>query len=123
MTAEMNWETGEVERILINTVDGNNFVEMTLVNEWDDEKAGVAIRDFVTGRQTEYPDVDLAEVNWVELVESQRRRAVTYTIKRFYQDNRETEIIATGQSLEDAKAHCSDPDTKGDGWFDGFEEE
>ena len=44
-------------------------------------------------------------------------------IIRFFQDGREREIIETGLTLEEAKEHCSDPDSAGDGWFDGFEEE
>ena len=46
-----------------------------------------------------------------------------YRIVRFYRDDRPKEVIDTGLSLEDARAHCKDPDTKGDGWFDGYEKE
>jgi len=46
----------------------------------------------------------------------------TYRIVRFFKD-KESEIIKEGLSLEEAKEHCQDPDTKGEGWFDGFEEE
>ena len=53
----------------------------------------------------------------------------TYCIVRFhFNGNRET--IEEGLTLEEAKAHCNDPDSKshdavpGPGsWFDGFEEE
>lgn len=67
-------------------------------------------------------------------------------IKRFYEDNSPARIIKTGLTLEEAKAHCNDPETssmtaraprgcEGDEeriaewheqkkhWFDGFEYE
>jgi len=48
----------------------------------------------------------------------------TYKIVRFYKDeDKESEIIKEGLTMEEAKEHCSSPDTEGDGWFDGFEEE
>jgi len=48
---------------------------------------------------------------------------MTYMIKRFYQKEERNEIIATGLTLEEAQEHCSCNDTKGEGWFDGYEEE
>lgn len=47
----------------------------------------------------------------------------TYTIRRFYADDRPSEVVTRGQSLEQARAHCSRDDTHGDGWFDGYEKE
>lgn len=64
----------------------------------------------------------------------------TYKIVRFYADNKEMngEIIATGLTLEQAKAHCNDPETSSSTctttqgkertrvfgpWFDGWTEE
>ena len=51
----------------------------------------------------------------------------TYKIVRFWQDeNRETETIRTGLTLEEAQAHCNEPDThggdsgEGTAWFDGY---
>lgn len=45
----------------------------------------------------------------------------TYKIVRFYQEdetpNRE---IAHGLTLEEAQDWCNDPDTRGDGFFDGY---
>lgn len=46
----------------------------------------------------------------------------TYCIIRFYQDGRR-EVIKTGLTREEAKEHCQDPDSSGEGWFDGFEQE
>jgi hypothetical protein len=43
-----------------------------------------------------------------------------YKIVRFFQDNRDTEIIAEGLSLAEAQAHCQRDDTQGEGWFDGY---
>jgi len=50
----------------------------------------------------------------------------TYKIVRFYFDESHPDhhkVIDSGLSLEDARAHCSDDSTKGDGWFDGYESE
>ena len=47
----------------------------------------------------------------------------TYKILRFYRDDRVTEVIATGLTLEQAQEHCNDPATEGDGWFDGYTRE
>jgi hypothetical protein len=51
----------------------------------------------------------------------------TYKILRFYQ-NAPTEIIKTGRTLDEAKKHCGDDNTKGEDpikgkWFDGYEKE
>ena len=65
--------------------------------------------------------------------------AATYKIVRFYSDPKfEKEIVRTGLSLEEAQAHCNDPETsyltatsseaeyltalRGP-WFDGFTSE
>jgi hypothetical protein len=50
------------------------------------------------------------------------RHEPTYRIVRFYQDDRPREVIEDDLTLEQAKAHCLRPDTRGEGWFDGFEE-
>jgi hypothetical protein len=47
----------------------------------------------------------------------------TYKIIRFYQDDRPAEVIDTGLTLAEAREHCNDPSTHGDGWFDGYDEE
>ena len=39
---------------------------------------------------------------------------------RFKGTNR---VIKRGLTLEQAQAHCQDPATSGDGWFDGYEAE
>ena len=48
-----------------------------------------------------------------------------YKIVRLYFDhNKEREVIKTGLTLDEAKAHCSDVDSMETGvWFDGFDEE
>lgn len=48
----------------------------------------------------------------------------TYEIVRFYQDsNKESDIIKTGLTLEEAQEHCNNGETHGIGWFDGYREE
>ena len=47
--------------------------------------------------------------------------AEEYEIVRFYQDSRPKEVIETGLTRKEAQEHCSDPDSSGDGWFDGFQ--
>lgn len=48
----------------------------------------------------------------------------TYRIVRFYQDpNRDREVQATGLTRAEAVEHCRLPSTRGDNWFDGWEEE
>ena len=48
---------------------------------------------------------------------------MTYLIRRVYRDDRPAEVVKTGLTLEEARAHCSDPATQGDGWFDTYVEE
>lgn len=49
---------------------------------------------------------------------------MTYSIIRFFRDERPREIIETGLTLEEAQAHCKDPATHEVGvYFDGYEEE
>lgn len=51
----------------------------------------------------------------------------TYQIVRFYADHndyRNGEVIETGLTLEEAKAHCNREDTHEKGvWFDGYTED
>ena len=49
----------------------------------------------------------------------------TYRVVRFYSDSflAPQETVTRGLSLEEAQAHCRRDDTRGDGWFDGYEEE
>lgn len=45
-----------------------------------------------------------------------------YNIVRFHKNKgRERRFIRTGLTLEQAQAWCSDPNTSGPGWFDGYE--
>ena len=46
----------------------------------------------------------------------------TYSIVRFKFAG-ENEVIEEGLTLEEAQEHCQSPDTRGDGWFDGYREE
>tara|TARA_R100001594_G_scaffold129629_1_gene168315 strand:- start:538 stop:693 length:156 start_codon:yes stop_codon:yes gene_type:complete len=46
-----------------------------------------------------------------------------YKIIRFFQDERESQTIKRGLTLEEAQKHCQDPKTSGEGWFDGYGEE
>jgi hypothetical protein len=46
----------------------------------------------------------------------------TYKIIRFKFQG-DNEVIDRGLTLEEAQAHCNDPSTKGNGWFDGYEKE
>jgi len=64
---------------------------------------------------------------------------MSYRIVRFYQsDDFDTEVIATGLSLDEAQAHCNDPETSSSTatsseavarterygqWFDGWTDE
>mgnify|MGYP003652046713 FL=1 len=62
----------------------------------------------------------------------------TYTIVRFFQRHYNQRVIATGLTLEEAQAHCKDPETSSrtateaagvrrtrdhGNWFDGMREE
>jgi hypothetical protein len=49
----------------------------------------------------------------------------TYKIIRFHRDDPEKngETIERGLTLEEAQAHCSREDTRGEGWFDGYNPE
>ncbi len=53
----------------------------------------------------------------------------TYKIVRFYFRAKEQEVIKTGLTLDEAKAHCSDPASKStncpieEAWFDGYFDE
>ena len=51
---------------------------------------------------------------------------MTYKIVRFYAPhlNKNNRVIQRGLTLEEAQAHCKDPDTRKAGeWFDGYDAE
>jgi len=47
---------------------------------------------------------------------------MTYKIIRF-RFKGANRVIKRGLTLEAAQAHCRRPDTRGDGWFDGYDAE
>ena len=47
---------------------------------------------------------------------------MTYKIVRYRQNGKNT-VIKHGLSLEEAKEHCQDEKTRGEGYFDGYTEE
>jgi len=51
--------------------------------------------------------------------------APTYTIYRFFGPELGTprKLMAEGLTLEEAQEHCEDPDSQGEGYFDGYEKE
>jgi hypothetical protein len=49
-----------------------------------------------------------------------------YKIIRFHQDEEHPDhrkVIKRGLSLAEAQAHCQHPSTRGDDWFDGYDED
>lgn len=67
-------------------------------------------------------DVELLEAAGVPEHEPER----TYKIIRLYVEEGHPDhrkVIRTGLTLDEARAHCNDPSTRTDEWFDGFEEE
>ena len=47
---------------------------------------------------------------------------MTYKIIRYHYKIA-IRVIKRGLTLEEAQAHCNDPKTEGEGWFDGYEKE
>jgi hypothetical protein len=52
----------------------------------------------------------------------------TYRIVRFFRDDRDTETIVRGLTLEQARAHCQREDSRGEdftgcAWFDAYTSE
>ncbi len=45
-----------------------------------------------------------------------------YVIVRFFFEG-PSQVIKSGLTLEEAREHCNDPSTEGDGWFDGYDQE
>lgn len=46
---------------------------------------------------------------------------VRYCILRMYADDRPTRTMRRSVTLGEAQAHCRRDDTRGDGWFDGYD--
>lgn len=64
------------------------------------------------------------ELNKIAKIANKKTDQKSYKIIRFFQDsNKPNKVILTGLTLEQAQNHCQDPDTSGDGWFDGYDEE
>ena len=70
---------------------------------------------------------DLRDRYWLKKkmneVESLLKDCETYKVIRFYRDERQKEVIATGLSLFEARLHCKDPKTNTDTSFDGYDAE
>jgi hypothetical protein len=49
----------------------------------------------------------------------EEQEEVLYDIVRFYKNGGQ-KVIEEDVMLEYAKEHCNDPESHGDGWFDGF---
>jgi hypothetical protein len=49
-------------------------------------------------------------------------RGGTYRIVR-YSQNGPREVLYEGLTFDEVRAHCNNPATQGQGWFDGFERE
>lgn len=41
-------------------------------------------------------------------------------VRKFQDDTTPEEVIMEGVTVAEAKDHCSDPSSSGDGWFDVF---
>ena len=55
-------------------------------------------------------------------LEREKGSMTTYKIIRFrFEGN--NRVIKRGLTLDEAQAHCNDPSTSGEGWFDGYDEE
>tara|TARA_Y100000593_G_scaffold7131_1_gene13420 strand:+ start:4572 stop:5144 length:573 start_codon:yes stop_codon:yes gene_type:complete len=96
----------------------------------------VALRDIATGKHV--TDTTIASTIYRDVVGKFARLQIgsylvkataepLYDIVRFYNPNIHTigaPVIRTGLTLEEAQAHCRDPETKKDGvWFDGYTEQ
>ena len=70
---------------------------------------------------------DLAQ--WYTLVHVERlnkggkeMKEEEYKIMR-YKQNGKSKVIKIGLTLQEAREHCNDPLTSGEGWFDGYTKE
>lgn len=53
-----------------------------------------------------------------------KKKKAKYKIVRMYYDERPSETIRRGLTLEQAQRHCRDPSTREKGvWFDGYDED
>lgn len=65
----------------------------------------------------------LATKKIMSIVAHAAMNKTTYSIIRMYKDERPSELIASGQTLAQAQAHCRREDTHTSEWFDGYNPE
>jgi hypothetical protein len=95
----------------------NHCASYLIASEYGMEGSDVVICYACADTRTRYDHaVKIAKQKW-------DAESKTYQIIRFFRDSNTRKIIKTGLTYAEAKEHCSDKSTSGDGWFDGFEEE
>jgi len=64
-----------------------------------------------------------SDIYWINKGHALKKQK-TYKIIRFFKDdNIPSRIIREGLTLQEAREHCQDEETRGENFFDGYEEE